>query len=94
MYVTFDGNVPRLADIDNFRALKVVVGGGEMPPLDSVGRVDGDHVWLDRGWLETHGRPADPDWARAFAGMIGYAEKSGWVDDSGAIRAHIETTQA
>ena len=39
-----------------------------------------------------HGRPADPDWTQAFVGMIGYAEKSGWVDDSGAIRAHIERT--
>jgi len=94
MFVTFDGNIPRLDDIDNFRALKLVVAAGERPPLDRVGRVDGDHVWLDRAWLEANGRPADPDWVRAFAGMIGYAEKSGWVDDDGAIRAHIETSQA
>jgi hypothetical protein len=92
MFVAFDGDTPRLEDIDNFRALKVVLTAGELPPLDLVGRVDGDYVWLDRAWLETHGRPADPDWTQAFVGMIGYAEKSGWVDDSGAIRAHIERT--
>jgi hypothetical protein len=93
MFITFDGEIPRLEDIDNFRALKVVVGGGERPPLDIVGRVEVDHVWLDRGWLEIHGRPGDPDWVQAFAGMISYAEKSGWVDENGSIRAHIETTQ-
>ncbi len=91
MYVTFDGDRPRLEDIDNFRALKVVVAAGVQPALDTVGRVDGDHVWLDRAWLEAHGRPADPDWAKGFAAMIGYAEKSGWVDNAGAIRAHIDT---
>jgi hypothetical protein len=90
----FDGDIPRLDDIDNFRALKIVVAAGEHPALDRVGRVDGDHVWLDRAWLQAQGRPDDPAWATGFAGMLGYAEKSGWVDDSGAIRAHIETIAA
>ncbi len=94
MFVTFDGDAAHLADIDNFRALKVVVAKDAAPPLASVGRVDGDHVWLDRNWLETNGRPAEADWAQGFAAMIGYAEKSGWVDDNGAIRAHIETAPA
>jgi hypothetical protein len=93
MFVTFDGDIPRLEDIENFRALKVVVNGSEQPPLTAVGRVDGAYVWLDRAWLEAQGRPLDPVWAQAFAGMLGYAAKSGWVDDGGAIRAHIETTQ-
>jgi len=94
MHVTFDGDVPRLEDIDNFRAFKIVLAPGQRPAFEALGRVDGDHVWLDRAWLESQGRPADPDWAKGFAGMIGYAEKSGWVDDQGAIRAHIETLQA
>jgi hypothetical protein len=92
MYVMFDGGTPRLMDSDNFRALKVVVAAGETPALDRVGRVDGDHVWLERAWLEANGRPDDPAWVNGFAGMAAYARKSGWVDDTGAIRAHIETT--
>jgi hypothetical protein len=94
MYVMFDGDTPHLEDIDNFRALKVVVAAGELPPLQLVGRVDGDHVWLDQAWLQSHGRPADPAWARDFAGMIGYAAKSGWVDAAGGVRAHIENAPA
>ena len=92
MYVTFDSGIPRLADIDNFRALKIVIEIGETPTLESVGRVEGDHVWLNRNWLEAHGRPDDPAWANGFAGMIAYAGKSGWVDEGGAIRAHVEVT--
>ncbi len=94
MYVAFDGDIPRLEDIDNFRALKVVVAAGEQPPLERVGRVDGEHVWLNRAWLASHGRPGDPSWADGFAGMIAYAEKSGWVDDAGNVRAHIDAVAA
>jgi hypothetical protein len=94
MYVTFDGGTPHLEDIDNFRALKVVIAAGDPAALETVGRVDGDHVWLDRAWLESNGRTDDPAWAKEFAGMAAYAEKAGWVDDTGAIRAHIEATQA
>ena len=94
MHVIFDGDTPHLQDIDNFRALKVVVVAGDLPPLQRIGRVDGDHVWLDQAWLRSHGRPTDPAWIKDFAGMIGYAQKSGWVGADGSVRAHIETTPA
>ncbi len=94
MIVTFEGSVPSLEDVDDFRRLKVVVAAGERPALDVVGRVDGDHVWLDRKWLVAHGRPDDPVWAHGFAAMLAYAEKSGWIDDDGAIRAHVEPDPA
>jgi hypothetical protein len=91
MYVTVDGGTPRLEDIDNFRAFKVVAAADDRHALTGIGRVEGDHVWLDRGWLEANGRSDDPAWAEKFAAMAAYAEKSGWVDDAGAIRAHVET---
>jgi hypothetical protein len=90
MIVRFEAGVPRLEDLDNFRRLKIIVGPGDRPALQVVGRVEEDHVWLERDWLVLHGRPGDPDWARGFADMAAYAEKSGWVDAGGAIRAHVE----
>ena len=59
--------------------------------LGDLGRVDDDHVWIDPDGVRrlAAGRVGD-GWAGDFEGMVGYASSKGWVDDSGAIRAHIE----
>lgn len=93
MIVRIDSsNPPALEDIDNFRAFKLVCASPRAScaqALAQVGRADGDHVWVDAGWLRANGR-ADADWQAGLDKMIDYAAGAGWVDDSGAIRAHVE----
>jgi hypothetical protein len=84
---------PSLEDAANFRAFKVV---SELPPeeavasLEKIGRVDGAHVWVDAAWLTANG-PDDDGWRAGFAKMVDYAKNSGWLNETGAIRAHVET---
>jgi hypothetical protein len=53
---------------------------------------DADHVYVDRAALEglAGDHAQDPDWQRSLEAMLQYATSKGWVDDTGAIRAHIE----
>jgi hypothetical protein len=81
-----------LEDVDNFRAFKLVSEVGPALPeaaLADVGRIDGDHVWIDAAWLRRNGRPDDEAWLAGFQKMTDYAKSAGWTDDQGAIRAHI-----
>ncbi|MCP5026686.1 MAG: hypothetical protein GY929_10425 [Actinomycetia bacterium] len=59
--------------------------------LGDVGRVDDENVWVSPGAVRRLAQgQVDDNWEGEFAGMVGYATSKGWVDDSGAIRAHIE----
>jgi hypothetical protein len=50
-----------------------------MVPVDAVRRYAGGDV--------------GPDWEQELAGMLAYATRKGWTDESGTrIRAHIERT--
>jgi hypothetical protein len=40
------------------------------------------------------GRSLDAAWDEAFAGMLAYAATKGWIDDDGAVRAHVEWRDA
>jgi hypothetical protein len=54
---------------------------------------DDDHVWADIDELRAAGlaQVDDPDFASNFDGMIAYATKKGWLDDTATlVRAHIE----
>lgn len=85
-------NPPSLGDAENFRAFKVECASDRNDCTDAfaeVGRLDGDHLWVDPAWLCSHGR-RDADWAAGLQKMIDYAASAGWVDQAGAIRAHIE----
>jgi len=79
-----------LEDADNFMAFKVVSAAAPASAFAPIGRIDGDHVWVDTAWLKAHGRPADPDWLAGFEKMLTFAKGAGWLDESGAVRAHIE----
>jgi hypothetical protein len=35
-------------------------------------------------------RADDPDWKSRFDEMLDYAASKGWVDENGAVRAHVE----
>lgn len=93
---------PELRDADNFRELKIeIVGAPERKraeaALQGIGRMDGeDHAWLDQDAVAglPGGRPEDPEWRQAFASMVEYATGAGWVDETGAIRAHIDWSDA
>jgi hypothetical protein len=39
---------------------------------------------------EAAGRSRDGSWDEGFAGMLEFAGTKGWIDDDGAIRAHVE----
>jgi hypothetical protein len=50
---------------------------------------DGRHVWIDKNWLSAKG-PKDRHWVEGVDNMISFAERKGWLDSDGRIRAHIE----
>lgn len=86
-----------LCDADNFREFKVAADGDRdvkrlAAAITPIGRMDGeDHVWLAPGGVAAlPGAPSDPGWEKSFAGMVEYARDHGWVDERGAVRAHVE----
>jgi hypothetical protein len=97
MFIKVDATgIARLEDQDNFRAFKVVCTAPRDAcgdALAQVGRVDGDHVWVARAWLDQHGR-IDEAWRAGLQKMLDYAASSGWVDERGAVRAHIDIAAA
>ena len=42
----------------------------------------------------TEGYALDDGWDLGFAGMLDDAGAKGWIDDDGAIRAHVEWRDA
>ena len=59
--------------------------------LGEAGRLVGEHAWISPAWVRAaSGLAGDAAWEKGFAGMVAYATTKGWVDDTGAIRAHIE----
>ncbi len=83
---------------DDFQGFHVAVRGGTPgdPRLDEAvarfGRGDGEHVFVDVAALRglAGERAADPAWQASLEGMLGYARSKGWLDDEGAIQAHVE----
>jgi len=68
-----------------------------------IGRVDGHGdallpTWLLRGLAAeaaaSEGSCLDADWDEGFDGMLAYAAGRGWIDDDGAVRAHVEWRDA
>jgi len=90
---------PVLEEARDFGGFKVVVEGGEGAPLDErlapCGRLDHDgrHAWIAERWLRAAG-PAEPAWREQLDAMLAYADRKGWRDGAGAIRAHLETAGA
>lgn len=93
MLINLTADSATLEDIDNFKAFKVTTN---LPPaavasaIASAGRIDGAHAWINTAWLQAHGRANDPNWLAGLDKMLDYAKGAGWVDEHGAVRAHIE----
>lgn len=88
-----------LRERNNFRELSIrVTGEADADQLSAAlagdGRLDDDaHAYLEVAALRALAGDSarNEDWQNSFDGMIGYARSKGWVDQGGAVRAHIET---
>lgn len=95
LHITADG--VQLDEPDVFTSFKVVVEPGTDPAtaITPYGRLDdtGEHAFVTRAGLEALAgdRASDADWQSSLDAMLGYADSKGWTDDSGAVRAHLET---
>lgn len=56
-----------------------------------LGRTADEHVWIDAEPLRSAASALTtaPDWHDGFDRMLEYARSKGWLDDAGAIRAHV-----
>ncbi len=83
MYVELDlTTVPpgiTLHEPDDFERFEVVISGTLEDTL-----VDPQYLVQLAG-----SRADDPEWQGRLEAMIAFAESRGWVDPSGAVRAHI-----
>ena len=96
MEIVIGAEACEVVDGGNLRALSVrVAEGATVPTTVGAPDDDGSHVWVNIAWLrDAATMSAAPDDVASFhsdfAGMIGYAAKSGWVSGDGAkVRAHI-----
>lgn len=82
-------------DAENLRGLSVELRSCDASQADvllgDLGRVDGEHVWLDIPLLKALSpKAADLEWADGFDGVMAYAGSKGWIDETGSrVRAHI-----
>ena len=89
-----------LHDADDFRSFSVAVVGSSVAAardvLSVLGPLDDDlsHVFVDGDWIVEQAGPQaqSAEWREKYATMVSFAERHGWVDAKGRIRAHIELT--
>jgi hypothetical protein len=84
-----------LEDAENFNTFAVRAVGPEAAfgaAVTQVGRYDGTHVFVSTDALKSLAGPLgqDPAWLEKLSSMLNYAEKKGWLDEDGAIQAHVE----
>ncbi|HET6509979.1 MAG TPA: hypothetical protein VFG42_24510 [Baekduia sp.] len=92
------GDAPELADADNFKDFRVVAQGAPdaaalAAATTEIGRSDGaEHVFVTVPALSrmAGARAEDATWRADLEGMLDVAQKHGWVDAQGAVRAHVE----
>lgn len=102
--VDADSAAVSLEDPENFRAFLVRALGADTsaPKLAStvggLGLVteDGGHIYIEPAALTSlaGGLGRSAQWQASLLAMIGFAAKSGWVDDAGRVRAHVERDAA
>jgi hypothetical protein len=68
-----------LADVDDFERFEVVAApvSHVFVPVEELRRLAGE-------------RAGDPAWEESLEGMVAYARSKDWLDENGAIRAHVE----
>ena len=100
MYVLVDlgADAVSLEEADDFSRFNVEVRGGvDKGAVDLLlgnhGRVASfEHAYIEADALRSlAGAGVDEDWLSSLRGMVEYAGREGWLDETGtAIRAHIE----
>lgn len=91
MILVVTDDAVRLDDSDTFTELAVDASpetAGAVIDSTGIGRLDGDHLWIDIDSLRNLGRETD-EWQGKFAAMIEYAVRKGWADNENRVRAHI-----
>lgn len=86
-----------VAEVDNITALDVDAEGHSPEAIDAalraskLGRLGGDHAWLDIGALQraAYGDDEEGDAVTDYRAMIDYARGKGWVNDDDEVRAHL-----
>ena len=88
-----------LEQAEDFRAFRIEVqddvsGDALRRALNGVAALEGEsHAWVSEAALRTFPAVRDnAEWQKKLDGMIAFARTRGWVNESGAIRAHIERT--
>jgi hypothetical protein len=98
--VSGDGGSARatVEDAQNLKQLHAEIRGvddgaaAEALRTAGLGRIDGDHAWLDTAALKTAG-DGSSGWTVDFYAMLAYAKTRGWTnDDESQVRAHIIRT--
>jgi hypothetical protein len=80
-----------LAEPWNLSALHVELRGRK-DALTALGQVDVDgdvHITRESLTQLTRAPADDPRWLAAVDEMLEHARHAGWVDDTGAVRAHV-----
>lgn len=101
IYITAQGRA-ELREPDEFRSFKIVVErelspaalGGALTGLATL-EPDGKTAWVARDAVKRlRGGDASAAWDASFDKMVDSVRRFGWVNDqTGAVRAHIETAK-
>lgn len=84
-----------LQEPDVFKRLDVLVDPQPAAQLEqAIARIgrreDAGHVRLAPSVLRyLSGHAGEAEWEAGFAAMLGYAQRQGWVNDQGEVRAHL-----
>jgi hypothetical protein len=95
MYVEIIDEAPfaLVREAEDLRALSVRCAGADAALADrglqaaGLGAVVDGHAWLDPAVLRESARAEIPD--ADWAGFVAVAERFGWLDELGRIRAHL-----
>jgi hypothetical protein len=89
----------RLVEPDDFEVFKILARAQEIdrvrlqPAVERFGRMTAQgHVFVDLAAVKALAgqRGTEPRWLESLDAMRSYAGARGWVDDEGAVRAHVE----
>lgn len=89
-------------EAENLKALSVELRDCTPERADALlgnrelGRIEGDHAWLDISALRAAARPPRScTWDERFQRAMAYAQQNGWTDPAGdVVRAHLEPSAA
>jgi hypothetical protein len=90
----------RVEDAEDLARLSVALRGCSPERgsalLRGIGRLDGDHAWLQIDQLPAIvPTPRSRDWDDRFRQAMAYAAQHGWTDEAGGyVRAHVEPPSA